>query len=696
MENVAIVLQGSQAGTYTSETGQFDFTGIYEGSYILQISHAGYQRKQIPVSVTPGSPVHQYIALVPRKYHLKPLIVTGQSDQPGTILLNRESIRKSNTHSLNQLLEQFSGVTFANATGAGHQSVRIRGSTTNQVLVLFDGIPLNDPLTGEVNLENIPTANIDHVTITPHGASAEYGAGAFSGVIKIFSQSHPLNKGMLGFTLGSFGERSIRPSINGEFGKWNYSLNLQDRFIQRNYPYTFQLPDGTRVSRQRENADLTQQSAQSSLEYDGQKRLFSLRAHYLQTERGLPGKVYFWTPNARSSEDRFGISGQYAQQYLQSSLQFQINAAKTRSHYVNKPSREQPLIPAYNTAYAHSTFHSKLEYQVHQSERLTWKIDTQGQYTGFHQNGSSTEFSDPIRAAQQQLSAGGSIHYVLPQFIRNWQISLQPIVRLSGVTLTNQHHTESYPFLSRSILVAFNSSQASSLQLYLREDWAFRPPTFGDLFYQDFRVSGNPDLKPEKSNEFTIGASISATGAFSGTLQLESYWKQVTDQIYWTTGSYANFTPQNTDSKIIGQSMQFHWKAFSKRVFGHIFSEHLIARNLGGNPATRNKLLTYRPQWQFQTSIGLKWSILTIEYFHRFRGKQFTTAANTKSLPGFNVADLNIDMEWHPGGTFKSLEIRPALRMNNLWNKKYEVVARMPEPGRNFQISLNFIYKPNN
>jgi len=693
VSDVAVILQGTQSGTYTKENGKFSLSEIYAGRYLLQLSHVGYHTEEISVNIVEGSPVHLFISLIPRKYQFSPVTVTGTTNNPGTIVLDRESIQRSNSSTLDNLLQQYSGVTQASGTGAGSKSIRIRGSSTNQVLVLLDGLPLNDPLTGEVNLENIPTGDIDHLTITPHGSSAEYGAGAFSGIIRIFSQPHPLEKASLGLTIGSFGERSVRPGLNGTFGDWNYSLYMQDRFIQRNYPYTFQLPDGTIQSRNRSNADLHQQSAQSSLEYVGANQSISFRAHYLEAHRGLPGKVYFWSPDARASENRLGITGHYRRTFRKSNLQFQVSADDANSHYVNKPTNNQSLIPAYDTEYSHSTIRSKLEFNFNQSEHFTWKLDGLGQYTGFDQAGAGTEFSTPINAAQHRVSVGGSLHFTFPD-ISNWQIALQPSLRVSEVVLKNQHNKESYSFFSHSLLVTFHRITAPEVQLYVREDRSFRPPTFGDLYFQDFRVSGNPGLKPEKVNEYTAGASLASHGVIKSTLSFEAFWKHVNDQIFWSVGSYANFTPQNTDSRITGQSVQFHWQIFSNKLFGQFYAEHLTPTNLGSNPATRNKFLPFRPEYEIQSSYGLRLYQCTIQYFHRFRGKQFITAANTKSLEGYGVADFSISTEQRLTGLLDALKIRPELQVNNLWDKKYEVVARMPEPGRNYKISLNLIYEP--
>jgi iron complex outermembrane receptor protein len=101
-------------------------------------------------------------------------------------------------HSLDELLRYVPGIEVQQRGPQGTQSdILIRGGTFQQVLVIIDGIRLNDPLTGHFN-SYIPVspAEIDRIEIMKGGSSAIYGSDAVGGVIhiitKTFSQkSHP-------------------------------------------------------------------------------------------------------------------------------------------------------------------------------------------------------------------------------------------------------------------------------------------------------------------------------------------------------------------------------------------------------------------------------------------------------------------------------------------------------------------------
>ena len=60
----------------------------------------------------------------------------------------------------------------------------IRGSNSNQVLILLDGKPINNLGSGGFDLSEIPSNNIERIEVLPGGGSTLYGSGAIGGVSK--------------------------------------------------------------------------------------------------------------------------------------------------------------------------------------------------------------------------------------------------------------------------------------------------------------------------------------------------------------------------------------------------------------------------------------------------------------------------------------------------------------------------------
>lgn len=102
----------------------------------------------------------------------------------------------------------------------GAQSdILMRGSTFNQVLVLVDGMRINDPLTGHFN-SNIPVAmsEISRIEVFRGPASSIYGPDAVGGVVNILTKSFETGNDdeyFEGKAEAWFGQHNLRRSNSG-------------------------------------------------------------------------------------------------------------------------------------------------------------------------------------------------------------------------------------------------------------------------------------------------------------------------------------------------------------------------------------------------------------------------------------------------------------------------------------------------
>jgi iron complex outermembrane receptor protein len=94
-------------------------------------------------------------------------------------------------HSIDELLRFVPGVEVQQRGPAGSQSdIVLRGGTFQQVLVILDGIRLNDPTTGHFNSYiPIAPAELEKIEVLKGASSAIYGSEAVGGVINIVTKS---------------------------------------------------------------------------------------------------------------------------------------------------------------------------------------------------------------------------------------------------------------------------------------------------------------------------------------------------------------------------------------------------------------------------------------------------------------------------------------------------------------------------
>ena len=108
---------------------------------------------------------------------------------PHTSVLTRDDIRNSSAIDLPSLLQREAGIQVVQSGGLGQDATLfMRGSTSKQVLILLDGVPLRrEAWSVAPALEHILPAQIERIEIVRGNVSAIYGSGAVGGVIQIFT-----------------------------------------------------------------------------------------------------------------------------------------------------------------------------------------------------------------------------------------------------------------------------------------------------------------------------------------------------------------------------------------------------------------------------------------------------------------------------------------------------------------------------
>lgn len=129
---------------------------------------------------------------------LDPITVTATLSQKrasetgrNITLIKGDRIQHLPVHTLDELLRYIPGIEIQSRGPMGSQSdIILRGGTFQQVLVILDGLRLNDPNTGHFNsyIPIVP-AEIERIEILKGASSAIHGADAVGGVINIISKS---------------------------------------------------------------------------------------------------------------------------------------------------------------------------------------------------------------------------------------------------------------------------------------------------------------------------------------------------------------------------------------------------------------------------------------------------------------------------------------------------------------------------
>ncbi len=128
---------------------------------------------------------------------LEPLTVTGarwaDSETSSTIgassRISRAEIEASASSDLLDLLRRQAGIDVARTGGTGSQtSVFFRGSNSNHVLVLIDGVRVAATGTGAFTWEHLPLEQVQQIDIVRGPQASFYGSDAIGGLISIITR----------------------------------------------------------------------------------------------------------------------------------------------------------------------------------------------------------------------------------------------------------------------------------------------------------------------------------------------------------------------------------------------------------------------------------------------------------------------------------------------------------------------------
>ncbi len=148
--------------------------------------------------------------------NLENIVVTTTNKLPTSIerstsnisVITSEDIEEKGYLSVAEALNGVVGISVASAGGLGQAtSLFVRGADGGKVLVLLDGMRLNDPSStdGRALLDTLTTANIQQIEVLKGGASSIWGSNASAGVINIISKEAKQGvHGSVGVTYGSY------------------------------------------------------------------------------------------------------------------------------------------------------------------------------------------------------------------------------------------------------------------------------------------------------------------------------------------------------------------------------------------------------------------------------------------------------------------------------------------------------------
>lgn len=138
----------------------------------------------------------------------------GVRDLPASVsVITADEIERANVKSIEDILRYQTGFAVKDMGGMKATKVSMRGMSQNGVLVMVDGVAINNGYTGGANWASVPVNTVERIEIVRGAGSALYGSNAMGGVVNIITKKETGGKMTVGF--GSHHTR---------YGDFNYGI----------------------------------------------------------------------------------------------------------------------------------------------------------------------------------------------------------------------------------------------------------------------------------------------------------------------------------------------------------------------------------------------------------------------------------------------------------------------------------------
>ncbi len=510
----------------------------------------------------------------------------------------------------------------------GVKSIRLRGSSAEQVLILVDSRPVTDSRTGQAELHAIPIDSVDKIEVIKGPASAVYGSSAIGGVVNIITKSPTKKpKTVIESSVGT--NQTLHDSLST-------SATIKDFGYYFNYSY-----DSTHGDR--DNSEYRSHNWTTRLDYKvGEDNKIYFNSGYFEDKGGAPGSIFMPTLDnfQLNFKDYFDL-GWTAKLFEDSEVSIRGYQNNDKLVFINSTT------PFSSDAASGRTRGILAQY----SQKF---FDFYKVITGFDGKMNHVDAS----------LVGKHKNTVRSPFVQN-EVSIGKNIEVNfGVR--DDDYSNFKGTVSPSAGAAFKIGEYSKLRVNYAK--GFRAPTFNDLYWPfDGFTQGNPNLRPEKSWSWEGGFDL---GYQSG-LQLSAtyFTNKLKDLIDWAPGTDFVWRPTNITSAEIDGAEFKTLVPLTKSLkfdFGYTY--------LNAKDVDLNRFLIYRAKNKFDTGLTLEYEKWDVRFYGESLSRRYTDTDNTNFLKKNFVAYLDTSYKVNNYlTTFVSID--------NIFNKSYQSVLGYPVPG---------------
>jgi len=215
-----VILKGTKSGTTTDANGYYELKGLSPGAYTLVISYTGYTTSATKITLKAQDKQSISINLADDQKQLSNVDIHGktktQEIKESGFAVNAIDTKKfaNTTADLNQILNRSTGVRIREQGGLGSDfKFSINGLSGKQVKFFIDGIPM-DVMGSGMSLNNIPVNLAERLEVFKGVVPVNLGADAMGGAVNVVTNQKVSNYLDVSHSYGSF--NTNRSALTGQ------------------------------------------------------------------------------------------------------------------------------------------------------------------------------------------------------------------------------------------------------------------------------------------------------------------------------------------------------------------------------------------------------------------------------------------------------------------------------------------------
>lgn len=600
----------------------------------------------------------------PATVPLEPVTVTAtrteQSVGPAlasTTVIDRAEIERRQFQSLPQLLQGVPGLAIDSNGGLGkNASLFLRGTESDHLLVLIDGVRVGSATIGATAFHDLPIDQIERIEIVRGPRSSLYGSEALGGVIQIFTRKGGKDgsgdiKPTLAVGAGSHATYKVNGGVSGGTDKYWFSFNgtrLETAGFNSCSGLPFSQGGGGCYTFEPDHDGYRSNSGSARLGYR-----FDNGAEVEGTLLHAEGNNQFdGTLQNRATFVQQAIGGKLKYAVLDN---WNITLRAGRSVDDSDNFLNKRFYSSFNTQRVSASWQNDI--RLAEGQLLTVGFDYYNDEIGSDTRYAITSRDDKAGFAQYQFGLGGFEAVLAARFDENEQFG--------------GHPTGS---------VALGYEFENDLRLSASWGSAFKAPTFNELYYPNY---GDPNLSPETSETWEVGVNGKHLGVTWAVNGYHTDIEQLITPVYSPSlcGPPYFYCAQNLDSaRILGLEAQASTRLWDFDIAANLtlMDPQDTSRN-----ANHGNTLARRPKSMFRLDVDRNIGPVRAGATVYGQGHSYDDVANQVNMGGFVTLALRASVDLYKGLTLEG-------RIANLLDKHYETARFYNQDGRNFFITLRY------